>query len=67
MSKWVYVLGTIIKTWAVEIEDSETIEDAQQVVSGSIFEEIIFGDCEVALDDRDAESIRANADETIGL
>ena len=71
MSKWVDVPVTIFKTYAVEIEDGETIDDA---INYAIEDCLGNGDVNVdrsnvtiAADDRQAEQIRILADERLAL
>lgn len=67
MSKWVYVPIIISKTYAIEIEDNESVEDAQKIVSGLHFDDIEFMECEMERDEHDAERIKAHADEAISI
>lgn len=70
MSKWVEIPVTIFKTYAVEIEDSETIEDAIQYALEECMEsntEVDRKDCLIAKNDMEAEQIKRCSDEKISL
>jgi len=71
MSKWVDVPVTIMKTYAVEIEDDEAAEDAityaMEECMGGCDVEINHGDVIVSENDQQAEMIRRNADEVLSL
>lgn len=67
MTKWVEVPVTILKTYAVEIEDNETIKDAVEYASEDCFGdiEIDHKNCTIAETEQQANNIKIMADEIL--
>ena len=66
MSKWAEVTIQTRKTFAVLLDDDETIEDARQYALNECTDgdSEVFGSC-IAKNDHEAERIQAHADEVI--
>lgn len=70
MSKWYEVTATIIKTFAVEVEDDENHEDAMQIASEeiSLFEGDVDLQCPETPIARDqVELLKKTAEEVLKL
>jgi len=69
MSKWVEVPVTILKTYAVEIEDNQTIKDAIEAVTEDCFDDIEIDEknCCVSETEQQANNIRIMASEKLAL
>lgn len=68
MSKWAEVTLTIVKTFAVEVEDDEELDIADQVASDESGIGVIANiESRFAGSDDEAESIRRHADDVISL
>lgn len=68
MSRWVEVPVTIFKTFAIEIEADETIDDAKQYAMDECMgDDAEVGDCVIAENDLQADSIRRHADAVLAL
>jgi hypothetical protein len=70
MSKWVEVPVTINKTFAVEISNEQTIDDAIAVATEEcMFDDVTIeeGNCFMADTEQQAEQIKRLSDEKIAL
>lgn len=69
MSKWAEVGISIHKVVAVEIEDSETVEDAERYALEHLMDgsHIEVTDSTIAVNAQQAMSIQRNADEKLAL
>ncbi len=68
MSKWVEVPITIHKTFAVEIEDTETVDDAiKYALNECLGDNTEIGDCLMADNNQTAEQIQRLADERLSI
>ena len=70
MSKWIDIPVMIMKTYAVEVEDTEGVEHAiQYVVDDCMGDdvEIVHSNVMIAEDEHQAEQIRRLADEVLSL
>jgi len=68
MSKWAEVNVTISKCYAVEIEDNESIEDAKEYIYEQVMgDDVEFGDCTVAKNESESNTIYRCADERLSL
>lgn len=69
MSKWVEVPVTILKTYAVEIKDNETISDAVNAVTEECLGDIEIDNknCFIGQTYHDVNNIKIMADEVLAL
>lgn len=69
MSKWVEVGIAMHKVIAVEIEDDETVEDAEKYAMEHLMDgsHIEVTDSTIAVNDAQAQSMKRNADEYLAL